>query len=200
MSTLLYLLVIALALPFRTEQCEESSSSSSSSRSSSTSRMGETRTDTITPLGETTSPAVPTETPTEVESTLSPFCTSVFDNIGPFCQLVVEDDGECRLEVSDSTCDSCRNITATCGLFNGDICLSNLVSSCPAGPQSDAFLEEFCTVVLRNCTGLLNLGGLVLAAPADGVSGDGMHPETEQPPTTLPVSIKLFVKMMNLAT
>ena len=80
--------------------------------------------------------------------------------------------------------------------------MSNLVSSCPAGPQSDTFLEEFCTVVLRNCTGhgLLGLpGGLVLAAPGDGGSGDGMHPETEHPPTTtttltppttLPVRIK----------
>lgn len=196
MSALLYLFVISLILPIGTEQCEDSSSSSSSSRSSSTSRT-ETDTPRITTFGETTSPAVPTETPTVVEPTLSPFCTSVFENIGPFCQFVVEDDGECRLEFSESTCDSCRNVTATCGSFGGDICLSNLVFSCPAGPQSDAFLEEFCSVILRNCTQLFELGGLVLDAPADGGSGDGMHRETEQPstttfspPTTLPVRIK----------
>ena len=81
--------------------------------------------------------------------------------------------------------------------------MSNLVSACPAGPQSDTFVEEFCTVVLRNCTGLLGLpGGLVLAAPGDGGSGDGMHQETEHPPTitttlipstTLPVRIEGYL-------
>ena len=141
-----------------------------------------------------------TESPTEVQPTLSPFCSSVFDNIGPFCQFVVEDDGECRLEFSDSTCDSCRNVTSSCGSFDGDICSSNLVQSCPPGPQSDTFLQEFCNVVLSNCTGLLGqLGGLVFAEEPAGASGDGPPTTTAQPitttelpPTTSPVSANYF--------
>lgn len=199
MSTLVCFLIIVLILPFRTEQFEESSSSSSSSRYSATRSSSSRSSSTSDRRGvERTQPAPSTDTPTtEVPPTLTPFCASLFVLIGPFCTIAVEDDGVCSLDFRASTCDICRNLTATCGFYSGDICSSSLSSRCPAEPGSDIFLTDFCSAVVRNCpVSGLPFGPqppkgalLLMAAPqraAGGGSGDGAT--TLPSPTTPPVS------------
>ena len=134
----LYLIVCSLPLA-ELRRREHSRSSSSRSRSTP-----ECSSESVTTTG------LPTVGPTEIDP--ATFCSMVFDSIGPFCQFVVADEESltCRVEITDDTCESCRNIINSCGTFNGSICESDLASTC-SEPQTETFLTEYCARVSSQC-------------------------------------------------
>ena len=167
MALLIYLLATVLLFSLPEVELREESRSVSNSRSTSD---GSAVTENFLFVTTTTEPPV---SPTTTEIDPGSFCSMVFDNIGPFCQSVIQEDGTCLSEFSDTTCDSCANIINSCGTTNSSICTSTLVASCP---QNEVFLMEFCSVVARMCIGveiINNHAGQLASGDTPSGSGSG---------------------------